>query len=148
MKGKGDLESLKGMRTFSLIVFVLIGGITCVLAFFFSRHFYSLFTAGDQALLDFTSAHSRAYFSGFVFAGINILLISFWQATEETGKSMLTALLRSALLPPCTVLLLPLLFGPDLFWFGHSAAEAVTCLAAVLLLFRSGRIGENKKGEA
>ena len=148
MKGKGDLEGLQGMRTFSQIVFVLIGGITCVLAFFFSRHFYSLFTAGDQALLDFTSAHSRAYFSGFVFAGINILLISFWQATEETGKSMLTALLRSALLPPCTVLLLPLLFGPDLFWFGHSAAEAVTCLAAVLLLFRSGRIGENKKGEA
>ena len=39
MKGKGDVEGLKGMRTFSQIVFVFIGGITCVLAFFFSRQF-------------------------------------------------------------------------------------------------------------
>lgn len=136
MKGRGDREGMRDMLHFSLAVFALVGLSAYALVFFFSGQFYALFTAGDHTLLAFTTRHSRAYFSGFVFAGINILLISFWQATEETGKSMLTALLRSALLPPLSVFLLPMLLGPDVFWFGHSAAEVLTFAAALSLLMR------------
>ena len=136
MKGKDDREGLHGMRRFAAAVFAAIGLFCYVFVFFCSGAFYSLFTAGDQALLAFTSQHSAAYFSGFVFAGINILMISFWQSVEETGKSMLTALLRSVLLPPFFILLLPILCGPDCFWFGHSISEAVTAVIVFFLLRR------------
>ena len=139
MTGNGDHSGLVSMRRFAMLVFTAAGVLCYVLVYFFSGSFYRLFTAGDQALLAFTSAHSRAYFSGFVFAGINILFISYWQSIEETGKSMLIALLRSAILPPVFILLLPGLLGPDWFWFGHSISESLTALVVPVCLSRSGR---------
>ena len=138
MTGNADHRGLVSMRRFALLVFTAAGVLCYVLVYFFSGSFYRLFTAGDQALLAFTSAHSRAYFSGFVFAGINILFISYWQSIEETGKSMLIALLRSAILPPVFILLLPGLLGPDWFWFGHSISECLTALVVPVCLSRTG----------
>ncbi|MBQ9265037.1 MAG: polysaccharide biosynthesis C-terminal domain-containing protein [Clostridia bacterium] len=139
MKGSGDQEGIRAMRRFSLTVFVSIGIACYSLVYFFSPVFYGLFTAGDQALLNFTASHSRAYFSGFVFAGIHILLISYWQATMDTRKAMLVALLRSILLPPIFVLLIPALLGTGWFWYGHSLAETTTVFPAIVLMYRSLR---------
>ncbi len=134
MQGGGDLAGCRDMRRFSLAVFVGIGLACYGCVYFFSARFYALFTAGDQALLAFAASHSRAYFCGFVFAGVNILLISCWQAIAQTRKAMVTALLRSVLLPPVFILLLPALLGADWFWFGHSMAEWITAVAACCLL--------------
>ena len=137
MKGRKDTEGCIGMRRFSLCVFFVTGLISYALVFFFSGRFYGLFTAGDQPLLSFTADHSRAYFSGFALAGINILLISYWQAVEATKKGMFTALLRSAILPPVFILIIPMFAGIDFFWYGHSIAEAVTAVIAAAMLVRS-----------
>ena len=142
MRGRGDRTGCRGMRRFSLAVFACAGLICYGFVYFFPDRFYALFTAEDQALLAFTSGHSRAYFCGFVFAGINILLISYWQAIAQTGKAMVTALLRSVLLPPVFILLLPALLGEDWFWFGHSIAEMITAAAACFLLHRSQDTGD------
>ncbi|MBQ3669226.1 MAG: hypothetical protein II920_08375, partial [Clostridia bacterium] len=134
MKGTNDAAGLNSMRRFSLTVFCLIGFVSYVLVFLFSDSFYGLFTAGDEALLKFTAERSRAYFSGFLFAGINILLISYWQATEATAKGMVTALLRSAILPPVFILFIPMLAGSSIFWYGHSIVEALTAVIALTIL--------------
>lgn len=133
MQGAGDLAGRRAMLRFSLAVFIVVGLACCAFVFFCSDRFYGLFTAGDRALLAFASGHSRAYFCGFVFAGINILLISYWQAVAETRSSMWIALLRSALLPSVFILLLPALLGTDWFWFGHSLAEFCTAVAAACI---------------
>ena len=135
MKGAGDREGLIEMLRFSCAVFALVGALCYIFVWFMSEGFYGLFTAGDRALLSFTAEHSRGYFSGCIFAGVNILMISYWQSIEATGKSMLVALLRSALLPPLFVIALPLMLGGEWFWFGHSLAEVFTA-AAVLVLWR------------
>lgn len=139
MQGSGDRTGCRDMRRFSLAVFVFIGLVCYGFVYFFSDRFYALFTAGDRALLAFTASHSRAYFSGFVFAGINILLISYWQAIAQTRKAMVTALLRSVLLPPVFILLLPALLGTDWFWFGHSTAELTTAVTACCLLLTASQ---------
>lgn len=139
MQGSGDRTVCRDMRRFSLAVFVFIGLVCYGFVYFFSDRFYALFTAGDRALLAFTASHSRAYFSGFVFAGINILLISYWQAIAQTRKAMVTALLRSVLLPPVFILLLPALLGTDWFWFGHSTAELTTAMTACCLLLTASQ---------
>ena len=135
MKGSGDAAGLRALRRFSLLVFVCVGVACYGFVFFCSGAFYGLFTGQDQALLHFATHQSRAYFCGFVFAGINILMISHWQAVAETRKAMLIALLRSALLPPVFVLALPALLGAKWFWFGHSIAEALTAGAALAQWF-------------
>ena len=139
MQGSGDRTGCRDMRRFSLAVFVGVDLVCYGFVYFFSDRFYALFTAGDRALLAFTASHSRSYFCGFVFAGINILLISYWQAIAQTRKAMVTALLRSVLLPPVFILLLPALLGTDWFWFGHSTAELTTAVTACCLLLTASQ---------
>ncbi len=139
MQGSADREGLSSMLRFSAFIFAAVGLVCYVLVYVFSDRFYGLFTAGDQVLLQFAAGSSRAYFSGFTFAGMNILFISFWQATEKTDRSMLTALLRSALLPPVFIILLPVLLGQEWFWYGHSISEVLTALAVLILVLHPGR---------
>lgn len=52
-----------------------LGPIFSVLILLFS----GIFTADALVLADFAAARSSAYFWGYVFAGVNILMVSFWQ---------------------------------------------------------------------
>ena len=137
MKGSHDTEGLRSLLRFSMAVFCLTGLICYLLVYFFSDRFYAMFTAGDTALLTFTAVHSRATFSASIFAGINILLISYWQATKKTARGMTAALLRSAILPPVFILLIPMFAGEDFFWYGHSVAETITAWIALHMLRRT-----------
>ena len=74
------------------------------------------------------------YFCGFFLTGFNILMISFLQATRQTGKAMVLSLLRSVILPPALLLLLPVFLGREAVWVCQSAADALTALFAICFL--------------
>lgn len=60
-------------------------------------------------LINFTESRSLPYFSGFFLAGVNILMIAYWQANERTGKALAVSLSRSIIWPPVLIAALPLL---------------------------------------
>ena len=92
--------------------------------------------AGGPALVDFTWRRSLLYFSGFFLSGFSILMISYWQSTQRTGRALAVSLSRSLLWPPVLTLLLPLLLGREAIWVCHSLAEVLTAGTALLLLRR------------
>lgn len=95
------------MLRFSVIVF-LISGLLCALAVYSGSHlFYSIFNPEDTQLIEFATARSNVHFSLFFATGFNILMISFWQATGKTGKSLAVSLSRSLILPPLFTAVLP-----------------------------------------
>ena len=77
---------------------------------------------------------SRAYFFGFFLAGFNILMISYWQSMENGGKALLVSLLRSLILPPLLILILPRIFGSEALWLCHSLSKCMTAAAALIML--------------
>ena len=91
---------------------------------------------GGPALVDFTWRRSLLYFSGFFLSGFSILMISYWQSTQRTGRALAVSLSRSLLWPPVLTLLLPLLLGREALWVCHSLAEVLTAGTALLLLRR------------
>ena len=130
----------RAMRQFATWVFLAVGILCYGLIVLFSPTFFSIFNPGDTVLIDFMCQKSLPYFCGFFLAGYNILMISFWQATGATGRALAVSLSRSLILPPILVSLLPLLFGREAIWLGHSISEILTAGAAVLLL-RTQRAG-------
>ena len=128
---------LFSMLRFSVVVFLILG-VICVAATYSGSHlFYSIFNPEDAELIEFSTARSRIYFSLFFAAGFNILMISFWQATGKTGKSLAVSLSRSLILPPLLTAIMPLLFSAESIWFCHSLSEALTAVAALLILIAS-----------
>ena len=61
-------------------------------------------------------------------------MISFLQATRQTGRAMVLSLLRSVILPPALLLLLPALLGREGVWVCQSAADALTALFVIFFL--------------
>ncbi|MEE8816966.1 MAG: hypothetical protein SOH60_10920 [Lachnospiraceae bacterium] len=96
-----------------------------------SRPFYSIFNAEDTALILFAAKRSVPFFLLLFPAGCSILQITIHQAAGQTGKSLLLAALRSFLLPPVLLFVLPALAGPEALWYCQGLAEIGTALAAV-----------------
>lgn len=132
LKASGEREGNLAMRRFSAKVFLGVGVVSCILILLGSQWFYCLFVPEDQALAAFAARKSIPYFCGFFFTGLNILMISFWQATQQTGRALAVALLRSVILPPVLILTLPALLGREAVWVCQSAADA---LAAFFVIF-------------
>ena len=135
--GAGNSRKLSSMLRFSVVVFLVLG-VICVLAAYYGSHlFYSIFNPEDIGLIEFSTARSKVYFTLFFAAGFNILMISFWQATGKTGKSLTVSLSRSLLFPPILTAIIPLLAGPESIWFCHSLSEALTAVVALLIIIAS-----------
>jgi putative MATE family efflux protein len=134
------------MRRFSTKVFLGVGVISCLLIFLGSRWFFLLFAPEDPELTAFAASRSIPYFCGFFLTGFNILMISFLQATRQTGRAMVLSLLRSVILPPALLLLLPALLGREGVWVCQSAADALTALFAICFLAFPARSCYSKLG--
>ena len=134
------------MRRFSTKVFLGVGVISCLLIFLGSRWFFLLFAPEDPELTAFAASRSIPYFCGFFLTGFNILMISFFQATRQTGRAMVLSLLRSVILPPALLLLLPALLGREGVWVCQSAADALTALFAICFLAFPARSCYSKLG--
>lgn len=142
--GTGETTRNQAMRKFATKIFLAAGILCYVLIVLFSRSFFSIFTPGDPELIAFTHKQSLVYFSGFFLAGFNILMISFWQSTWLTKQALLISLLRSLLVPPLLILLLPLLFGSEVIWACHSISEVVTACTAFFMLLSLKRQQKTK----
>ena len=142
----GEEKRNLAMRRFSTKVFLGVGVISCLLIFLGSRWFFLLFAPEDPELTAFAASRSITYFCGFFLTGFNILMISFLQATRQTGRAMVLSLLRSVILPPALLLLLPALLGREGVWVCQSAADALTALFAICFLAFPARSCYSKLG--
>lgn len=134
--GTGEGDRNRALRIFTSIIFLVVGLVVYILVFLFSDSFYAMFVPMDGELIDFAYRHSIVYFSCFFIAGFNILMISFWQSTQCTWKSLLISLLRSVILLPVLILVLPHMFGSEAIWICHSVTEFLTAGTAAAILYK------------
>lgn len=145
--GTGEEKNNRDMRIFSSRVFLAVGVACYILIVFFARDFFSIFVPDDPELIEFMTNKSLPYFCGFFLAGYNILMISFWQSTQQTKKALVISLSRSLIWPPVLCIILPMIFGREVIWLCHSLSEALTAgTAFFLLVFINRHKNDNFKG--
>lgn len=131
LEAAGERGKLYGLLRLGAIVFGGIGVVSYLIVLLFSVHFNRIFTPETEAIALFAAERSKVYFCGFICAGINILMISFFQATAATGRSLLISSLRGFILPAVFVLVIPFLLGAEALWGCHFLAEMVTLLVCI-----------------
>lgn len=135
--GQGDVRRVRELLSFLLKTVAVLGVAMSAAVVFLSRGFIRIFTPGDEELIAFTHDKATVYFAGFVFAGISILIITYFQSIQKATPAFVLALLRSVIFVPVFLFGFPVVWGAESIWVALSAAELATGVIAVWLYRRN-----------
>lgn len=135
--GKGEQKALRkslrlGIGTAAAAA-VLIYGIV----FLCTDTFVALFNSEHSALMEqYAVEGMRIYFTGFLFAGINIVGAAYFSAVERPRSAFAISIIRGVIAIVGCSLLLAWLFRFRGVWISFTAAEGITVLFTILFLIR------------
>ena len=119
----------------SVIACLIVEALILVLTWSMTDPLIQIFNQEQNAeLLHYAHSGLRLYFLGFLFAGINILLVAYFSAVAQPKPAIAGSLLRGAVaIIPCAVTLARL-FGLNGVWLSFLASEMKMCIRDRLIL--------------
>lgn len=132
--GKGNTTQVKQLLRLAIIVCLGIEALLLISSWCMTDSLIAIFNSEQNArLLAYAHTGMRLYFLGFLFAGINILLIAYFSAVDRARPAITGSLLRGvAAIVPASIVLTHL-FGIDGTWLSFLTSEFIT-FAVVLTL--------------
>lgn len=140
--GKGDFQMLRQVIRYSFILSVSLAALIYISVNAFSEPIIHLFNSeGNQGLKMIAQTGIKLYFTGFLFAGINILAAAFMSAVMQPKLAFIISVIRggAAVLP--LVLLLSRTYGMAGVWISFPLAELITCVLSVTGIVKAGAAG-------
>ncbi|SDJ92252.1 MATE family efflux transporter [Natronincola ferrireducens] len=141
---KSDINGLRTILKYSLTTSLMLSAIIYFTILMFSKNIVSAFNSQDNAALAMIAEVGlKIYFVGFIFAGLNIVLISFLSATSHTINAMTISILRSSVLLIPSVLFMSFFFGMYGVWASFTITELIVIILAYLI--HTNRLRGNKQ---
>jgi len=97
---------------------------------------------GDRELEQIAVRGLRLYFTGFLFAGINVVTAAFFSAVSQPGRSFAVSILRGFVVILPMAFALSAVLGLDGMWLSMPAAECAVTAFCVILYVRGKQKGE------
>lgn len=130
--GRGDGRMLRQVVRYSAGLAVFLAAAIYLIVFLFTAPIVHIFNSeGNPALAAIASAGIRLYFTGFFFAGINILAAAFLSAVMRPKLAFIISVTRGGAVMIPLVLLLSLAFGMEGVWLSFPLSEFITCLLSL-----------------
>jgi len=131
--------------TYKFSLFVCVTFSLCVTAFAatFSPSIASVFLPSGSEAFGIVSEGLPLFSACFALMGFNIATIGFFQSTKQALTATILVSLRGFILLVAAFLTLPSLLGLPGLWLACPAAEALTALVALALLFFRKRKFQN-----
>ena len=135
--GAGNKTELKSLLHKSLKIIFIMGIVLTILAELLARPLSMIFVSYDAELLSMTIMAFSVYSLSFLVNGINIYASSFFTALNDGFTSAFISFCRTLVFQIVSVLLLPVLFGPDGIWYAVLVAELLSLIVSVFFLLRN-----------
>ena len=133
--GQSNYNDQKILLKYAVILTGLIEICLVVIDWLFTSNLVSLFNSeGNIKMASYAYDGMRLYFLGFIFAGINIVLIAYYSAIAKKKIAMLGSALRGAVLIVIFALIMSFVIGINGIWLSFLASEMVTFF---ILAFKS-----------
>ena len=140
--GKGAADDVKKLLSWALKSVVAVEIILVALVWIFTDPFIAVFNSeNNKLLLEYAHTGLRLYFLGFLFAGVNIMLVAYFSATANARPAIIGSLLRGAVAIGACAIVLSMIWGMNGVWLSFLTSEIITF--AVLLIL--GRNKESRK---
>lgn len=127
--GKGDKHNAEAVLKMGLVLSLVISVLVYGISFVLTAPIVDLFNKdGGAALSEMAGEGLRLYFISFIFSGVNILLASYYAATDRPKRSLIISIARGlALIIPCAIILAYLL-GIRGVWLSITVTELIVLL--------------------
>ncbi|MEE0266319.1 MAG: MATE family efflux transporter [Acutalibacteraceae bacterium] len=133
--GQGKSAELKQLLKLGVITCVVLEGIIIAAAWCFTNQLVAIFNSEQNTqLAEYAHTALRLYFLGYSFAGINILLVTYFSSTYKAIRATVASLLRGAVAIVVCALVMNALWGLNGVWLSFSGAELITFFVAIFLL--------------
>lgn len=137
--GEGQRDHVKSLLRWSLVSCAVLEAVTILVVWGFTDNLVAVFNSeNNQQLLDYAHVGLRIYFLGFLFAGINIMLVAYFSAVDRAVPAIVGSLMRGVIAIAASAVILSGLFGINGVWSSFLSSEIIT-FAVILILARSGR---------
>ena len=134
--GKGNLKNVKNLLKWSLISCLILEIIIVFISWGFTDNLIGIFNSENNLeLLKYAHTGLRIYFLGFLFAGINIMLVAYFSATDNALPAITGSLMRGIFAIVFCAVILSKILGINGVWSSFLGAEVLT-FAAVMILSR------------
>lgn len=142
--GARRLDKIKAVLKISLISGGIIGVTVYVVSHIAGKNIISIFSKGNQELLDI--AITALFFMSFAYliSFLNIISTSFLTAIEKPFESVVVSMGRSIVFIVIPLFTLPKIIGAKGIWLAIPIAELL-CLIVSFILMRQAKVYLNKK---
>lgn len=132
--GKGEHGQVKKLLRWGLTSVIVVEVVMVILVWIFTDPFVAAFNSENNLLL-LKYAHTglRLYFLGFLFAGVNIMLVAYFSATANAHPAIIGSLLRGAVAIAVCAIVLAKLLGMNGVWLSFLASEVITFVVILIL---------------
>lgn len=111
----------------SLLAIAVCGILFSVIAWFWSENLVSLFLEQGTMAWELAAKKGVGLFgTGFLFFGMNILLIGYMQSIGIVKQAIFLTVLRGGVITAMTFVLLPLMWGTDGIWLAVPVSEMIS----------------------
>ena len=132
--GKGAADEVKKLLGWALKSVSAVEIVLVALVWIFTDPFIAVFNSeNNQLLMEYAHTGLRLYFLGFLFAGINIMLVAYFSATANARPAIIGSLLRGAVAIGICAIVLSRILGMNGVWLSFLASEVITFIIVLLL---------------
>lgn len=139
--GQKDLKQMKQVLTLSVLTSLLVSLSVYIGTVLFSDQIISIFNSEQSTHIASMAAYGLLiYFAGFIFAGMNTILTSYFGATDQPNRALVFSLLRGGLLIIPLALILSYFFGMNGVWSSYVVTEALILVVIAFIINPNKRV--------
>ena len=132
--GGGNMINLKKILKYAIVSCALISAVVYFIIFFGADGIASVFNKeADAGLQSIAADGMKIYFTGCIFAGINIIISIYFTASGGEKKGNAISLLRGFIIIIPTALLLSQIFNINGLWSAFPITEGIVAVIGIMM---------------
>lgn len=133
--GLNDKKTIKITLKYALITSIIIAIVVYGCLLLFSNPIVSAFNSENNSSLQVAAINGlKIYFTGIFFAGLNIILATYFAATDKAKPAGTISILRGFIVILPLAILLANLFGINGLWISFPLAEFIVSIVSFIIL--------------
>lgn len=132
----GAKEYERVRKSFRLSIFVssILGVFFFMSGIISDKNMVQLFNKDNIGLIELASNGIKIYFTNYIFMGVNMVIISYFQAIEKAKTAAVLTLFRGLIFSVGGLIILPKIFNINGVWLTAPITEIITIFLSYFLL--------------
>ena len=142
--GEGNFKAACKFFKYACVTAVAGSAVMYPLLAIFANPITSAFNSENNAmLLQYAHTGLQLYFLGFLFAGVNIMLVAYFSATANARPAIIGSLMRGAIAIVLCAIVLSRILGMNGVWLSFLASEMLTFVVILILSRKKERVSND-----